>query len=133
VFGLSVTELSAKTSVRQPERKGSSCSLKTGAQRARIIRIDQIKYIGKESNMLEEVEAGLVHSLQNVYTEYPDPKRDEWKTKILPALKNAPRHLLVKNTPLSRTEITDIRAGRVRPHPKNQKLIVDVLRKLGLL
>ena len=43
----------------------------------RHIRIDQIKYIGKESNSLEEVDAGLVHSEQNVYTEFPDPRRDE--------------------------------------------------------
>jgi hypothetical protein len=104
-----------------------------GLLQRRHVRIDQIKYIGKESNMLEEVEAGLIHSAQNVYTEYPDPKRDEWETKILPALKNARRHVLLKMTPLSRTEITDIRAGRVRPHPKNQALIVAALKKLGAL
>ncbi len=30
------------------------------------------------------MESGLVHSPQNVYTEYPDPPCDEWKTKIVP-------------------------------------------------
>jgi hypothetical protein len=32
---------------------------------------DQVR--GKESNSLEEGESGLIHSAQNVYTEYPDP------------------------------------------------------------
>jgi hypothetical protein len=31
---------------------------------------DGIRYIGKESNSLEEVDAGLFHSPENVYTEY---------------------------------------------------------------
>jgi hypothetical protein len=99
----------------------------------RHIRIDQIKYIGKESNSLEEVEAGLIHAAQSVYTEYPDPKRDEWHTKSLPALKKVPRRLLMKLCPLSRSEITDIRAGRVLPHPKNQALIVAARKKPGAL
>jgi hypothetical protein len=41
--------------------------------------------IGKESNSLEEVEAGMVHDEDNVYTSYPDPRRSEWTTTILPA------------------------------------------------
>jgi hypothetical protein len=56
----------------------------------RHVRIDEIRYIGKESNSLEEVEAGLEHSAKNAYTEYPDPRRDEWTTKILPVLKKFP-------------------------------------------
>jgi hypothetical protein len=70
------------------DASGKPCSKQTvGVLQRRHIRIDQIKYIGKESNNLEEVEAGLHHSAENVYTEYPDPRRDEWQRKILPALK----------------------------------------------
>lgn len=43
--------------------------------------------MGKESNSLEEVEAGLEHSAENVYTEYLDRRRNEFQTKILPALR----------------------------------------------
>jgi hypothetical protein len=39
-----------------------------GLLQRRHVRIDEIKYIGKESNSLEEFEAGLIHSAQNVYT-----------------------------------------------------------------
>jgi len=35
------------------------------------IQIEQINCIGKESSCLEDVEAGLIQSAQNVYTEYP--------------------------------------------------------------
>ena len=33
------------------------------------------------------VDSGLIRSPQNVYTEYPGPRRDEWETKIRPALR----------------------------------------------
>ena len=42
----------------------------------RHVRIEQIKYFGKESSIIEEVEVGLIHSPQGVYAEYPDPRRD---------------------------------------------------------
>jgi hypothetical protein len=73
----------------------------------------------------------LIHSAQNVYTEYPDPRRDEWQTKIWPALKKPPLDLLVKMSGLSRRAIIDLRGGRSSPHPKNQERIVSVLRKLS--
>ena len=53
---------------------GKVCGKQTvGLPQRRHVRIDQIEYIGKESNSLEGVEAGLHHSQENVYTEYIDP------------------------------------------------------------
>jgi hypothetical protein len=70
---------------------GNTCGKRTeGLLQRRHVYIDSIKYIGKESNSLEEVNEGLIQAEQNVYTEYPDPRRDEWQVKILPALKKAP-------------------------------------------
>jgi len=51
-----------------------------GLLQRRHVRIDQIKYIGKESNNLEEVDAGTIHSEDSIYTEYVDTRRDEWQT-----------------------------------------------------
>ena len=113
---------------------GNICSKQTiGLMQRRHVRIDQIKYIGKESNSLEEVEAGLVHSEQSVYTEYPDPRRDEWRTRILPALKDARLSDLVEQCHgiLSRRALIDIRAGRSRPHPKNRERLAAIIGKLG--
>jgi hypothetical protein len=104
-----------------------------GLLQRRHIQIDQIKYIGKESNSLEEVEAGLIQSAENVYTEYPDPKRDEWETKIRPGLKKVSLSTLQRMTGLSRRMLIDARTGRRRPYPKHQKLITEVLQKIRLV
>jgi hypothetical protein len=110
------------------------CSKPTvGLLQRRHVRIDQIKYIGKESNSLEEVDQGLVHLPQSVYTEYPDPRRDEWQTKILPMLKQMPLKRLVKECKgkLSRRALIDLRAQRSRPHPKNQAILSAIAKKIG--
>jgi hypothetical protein len=96
----------------------------------RHIRIDFIKYIGKESNSLEEVDAGLIHSVENVYTEYTDQRRDEWETKIRPALKTIPLSSLIKETGLSRRMLIKARTGRARPHRNNQRVIKNAIQRL---
>lgn len=114
------------------DARGNTCSKQTiGLLQRHHVRIEQIKYIGKESNSLEEVDAGLIHSEQSVYTEYPDLRRDEWQTKILPALREVPLARLVKVSGLSRSTLIEIRAGRSRPHRKNRELLWAVLRRLG--
>jgi hypothetical protein len=111
---------------------GSTCNKQTvGLLQRRHIRIDQIKYIGKESNHLEAVDAGLIHSEQNVYTEYADPRRDEWQTRILPVLKALPLSDLIRESGLSRRALLDIRAGRSRPHARNQERLTAIVRNSG--
>ena len=113
---------------------GKVCGKQTiGLLQRRHVRIDQIKYIGKESNSLEEVEAGLEHSQQNVYTEYPDPRRDEWQTKIVPALQKITLRKLERMSGLSRRTLIDARTGRRRPHRKNQEILKTILNKMKLL
>lgn len=36
------------------------------------------------------MEAGTVHSRQVVYTEYSDPRREEWQAKVLPSTAQVP-------------------------------------------
>lgn len=85
--------------------------------------------------MYEDVQSARVHAAQEVYTEYVDPRRDEWHTKRLPALKKAPLAQAVKmcNGKPSRRAIIDLRAGRSRPQPKNQKLLTKILQQLGFI
>ena len=101
----------------------------------RHVKIDLIKCIGKESNSLENVEEGLVHSERNVYTVYDDPKRNEWITKIQPALKKVSLSILAKECGkrLSRRELIELRAGRSKPHRKTRDLLVSILKGLGFL
>jgi hypothetical protein len=104
-----------------------------GLLQRRHIQVGQIIYIGKESNKVEEIESGTIHSAQNVYTEYPDPRRDEWETKVLPALRKFPVGVLRKLTNKSRSMLTRTLAGRSRPRPINQMLLKSALRRIGML
>jgi hypothetical protein len=105
-----------------------------GLLQRRHIKIDQIKCTGKESNSLENVDEGMIHSEQNVYTEYADPKRTEWITKIQPTLKKPKLEVLVEvcGKRLCRQEIIELRAGRKKPHHGTEKLLAEILKKLGL-
>ncbi len=113
------------------DAEGRPCDRQTvGLLQRRHVRIDGITAIGKESNSLEEVQAGLVHDEQNVYTEYTDPRRNEWHTKILPAVKRVPLATLVTACMgrLSRRALIDIRSGQSTPHRRNQELLASIVR-----
>jgi hypothetical protein len=135
-YGDIVTEYEFHPESKCADAFGNACGKQTvGLLQRRHITIDQIKCIGKESNSLENVEEGMVHSQRNVYTEYADPKRSEWITKIQPALKKIPlKHLaeLCRNK-LSRRALIDHRSGKSKPHRKNEQFLVESLRRLGLI
>jgi len=131
-YGEVLTEYEFHPESKCADADGNVCRKQTvGLLQRRHIRVEQIKYIGKESNSLEEVESGLIHSEQNVYTEYPDPLRDEWQTKTLPALKKIPLKSLVKECKekLSRRALIDLRARRSRPYPKNHAMLTAIVEK----
>jgi hypothetical protein len=116
------------------DANSEACHKQTvGLLQRRHIQISQIKYIGKESNSLEEVDSGIIHSAQQVYTEYPDPRRDDWQTTIVPALKTIKLSILEKESGLSRRMLIKARSGKVRSHRKNQAVLVAAVRKLGII
>jgi hypothetical protein len=90
----------------------------------------------ENSNKIEDVQSALIHSAQEVYTEYPDPRRDEWETNILPVLKQAKKKTTLSNLAsqigFSRRELIEWLAGRSTPHRENLKMIASKLRELVL-
>lgn len=127
-YGDVLTEYEFHPETKNADAGGNPSGKQTiGLLQRRHIRIDQIKYIGKESNLIEDVESGLIHSEMDIYTEYVDPKRDEWETKICPALKKLSLSKLVKLSGLSRRAIIDLRVGRSRPHRKNREMLTLIL------
>jgi hypothetical protein len=98
----------------------------------RHVGIRAIKYVGKESNHLEDVESGLMHAADSVYTEYPDARHDEW-----PAIRQALREVSLDDfermTGKSRRMLIDARSGRRRPHHRNRVMLAVLARKLGAL
>jgi hypothetical protein len=135
-YGDVITEYEFHAEAKCADSSGNPCERQTiGPLGRRRIKIDQIKCIGKESNSLEDVDAGLIHSEKNTYSEYVDPKRDEWATKTQPALKKASLSVLVGECGrrLSRRELIELRAGRSRPHSKTRELLESILTDLGFL
>ena len=79
-----------------------------GLLHRRHITIDYVKYIGRESNQLEDVDAGLVRA-NDGYTEYPDPSRDYWQMAVVPALKQISLKAWQRDTGKSAVILIDAR------------------------
>jgi hypothetical protein len=133
-YGDILTEYEFHPEAKCADSCSNACDKQTvGLLARRHVKIDLVKCIGKESNSLESIEEGQMHSEQDVYTEYADPKRDEWTSKTWPALKRVALSKLVKECGkrLSRRELIELRAGRSRPHRKNRELLATIVTKLG--
>jgi len=109
------------------DASGAPCGKQTvGLLQRRHARIEwPQRFIGKESNKLEDVVEGSAPDAGDVYAEYPDSRRDEWSTKILPMLRSTPLPELIERSGLSRRALQMIRAGR-RPSRQNR----DILKRL---
>jgi hypothetical protein len=135
-YGKLISEYEFHPESKCADEAGNPCGRQTvGQLQRRHIKVDEIKFIGKESNSLESVDEGMIHSEKDINTEYSDPKRSEWVIKIRPALRKTKLKALVKacGKELSRREIIELRAGRSKPHRKTLELVVGVLKKLKLI
>ena len=81
------------------------------------------------ADSLKSPDEGVVHSEGSVYTEYADPKRSGWITKIQPELKKVKLAVLVKayGKRLSHRKIIELRAQRKNQHRKTQELLEAIL------
>ena len=105
------------------DASGEPCERQTrGLLQRRHVTIESLAFIGKESNKLEEVEEGNVPEASDVYTEYPDPRRDEWATRILPKIRSIPMRELMERSGLDRRTLQRIRRGQ-RPHACNEAVL----------
>jgi hypothetical protein len=81
----------------------------------RHVTMNGFTYIGKESNSLEEVEAETTSDAADVYTEYPDPRRDEWINAVLPFLRTTSARRITESTGISRRTVQRIRNEQTKP------------------
>jgi len=133
-YGEVLREYESHLGAKSADAKGKPSGKQTvGLLRRRHVQVERIIYIGKESNRLEEIEAGVIHSPESVYTEYPDPSRDEWQTRILPILKKIPIAALMRVSGRCRSMLVRAMAGRSRPRRKNQQLLKSILHRLGVI
>jgi hypothetical protein len=106
---------------------GSLCRGSTvGLLRRRPVAALCLKHVGKESNRLEDVEAGLAHDADEVYTEYADPAHDPWRMIVVPVLKFIPLPKLQEATGMSRTQLKALRNEHAMPRPQNREVLVRI-------
>ncbi len=77
----------------------------------RPVMVAEKRYIGKEANELEGVEAGLVDELEEVLTSYD---RDTWD-EVQRVLRTLPVERIMAETGYSRRHVFYLRAGKRRP------------------
>jgi len=85
-----------------------------------------VEQLGKEANRLEEVQAGLVHQADEVYTRYQDQRRDPFPRLAIPVLKSMPRSELLRAGILEDSELREVLAGRVRPHAASRARLMNL-------
>jgi hypothetical protein len=78
------------------------------------ITISGIKYIGKETNMLDEREAGLSSFEDDSLILEPD----EWESRSLPLINQFPTNEIAEKTGMSRRQIIRLKQGKCYPHPE---------------
>ena len=83
-----------------------------------------ITYIGKESNKLEQVQNGIIHSLDLAIDEYED--RSLFGKIIVLVLCQIPLKKLEEESGLDRRTLQRIRSGGSTPIPKNRQMIAAI-------
>jgi hypothetical protein len=92
-----------------------------GLLQRRSISVRYVTHVGKESNRLEEMNAGLVHDPDEVYTKYCDLQHDpEWQL-IVENLKHLPHRFLIEQTGLSRSTIKAVCNGLWIPRQRHRE------------
>jgi len=103
---------------------GQPCTRATvGLLQRRRVTVGRIVLIGKESNRLEEREAGEL-SREDRYqwlSTYED--HDEWYRVAVPKLQAMGYRSVSRATGLSERRVRDILAGRALPHERNQRVL----------
>ena len=116
-----------------PESKSADSSGKTATRRTRglLHRIHvnalSLTYVGKESNLLEDVENEIVHDREEVQQEYPDQRID----LLNAVLRRISSEKLARAAGISTRAIRAIRNGHAKPTKQNRDLLIDVARKLS--
>jgi hypothetical protein len=95
---------------------GRPCSRQTiGLLSRRPVQALSIAHIGKEANLLEEIQAGLIGAEEEVLAEYEDSARDTWVRLVLPVLRELPVREVAETTGLGERTVKELRSGRARP------------------
>ncbi|MGZ4804660.1 MAG: hypothetical protein ACXV9P_18820, partial [Acidimicrobiia bacterium] len=92
---------------------GKPCNRATvGLLSRRPVKAAQLRYIGKESNKIEEALSGLVTDLDEVLTEYRNPQQDSFRRLVVPVLRELPVDQVAAGGGVSERTVKRARAGQ---------------------
>jgi hypothetical protein len=117
---------------RHPEAKslgpnGRPCSRRTvGLLARRPVQALSVTHVGKEANLLDEIQAGLIGDEEQVLAEYADLRCDEWQRLVLPVLKEIPVRHVASQAGLAVSTVAELRLGRSRPQPDTRARLASL-------
>ena len=115
---------------RHPEAKrcgpdGLPCTENTtGVLYLRPVRVGKLVYIGKESNLLEEVEQQTHHDWDDVLDVWEDPREDPWPQVVVPILKHRTATAWAREIGCSPRTIKRLRMRHCRPSPEIRRRLL---------
>jgi hypothetical protein len=111
---------------KSADANGRPCRRQTrGLLRRRRVRAhpDLLTYVGKESNKLEEVDAGIEHDPDEVYSQFADPRREPWFSVILPVLRELSCRLMASEAGISTRAIGKLLRESSQPRNATRKTL----------
>jgi hypothetical protein len=117
---------------KSADLKGLACARTTvGLLARRPIRLGTLTYVGKESNSLGDVAAGLIHDEGEVLNEYRDSARSTWNTLVRPVLAHAVKSgislaEIARLSASDRGTVARQLAGIQQPTPKKQRRLMQI-------
>jgi hypothetical protein len=88
----------------------------TGERRRRLRAFPALlTHVGKELDQFEEVDAGLEHDPDEIWTEYLHPNRDSWRSLVLPVLRTVPRVGVTEGAGISERALRALLSGSAAP------------------
>jgi len=101
--------------------EGRPCGRATvGLLQRRPVVATRIVHVGKESNQLEELEAGTVHDGEEVLEQYISPRWDPWERLVRPTLRAFGAKVVAERSGMSLSAVKEQLAGRSWPHRRNE-------------
>jgi hypothetical protein len=94
------------------------------------MRAAGLVYIGKEANELDDLEAGLVHDLEEVMAGY-GPVDDPWLTVRLPLIRSVPTGALAAAAGVDRKTVQRTKQGETRPHPDTERRLYEAAHEIA--
>jgi hypothetical protein len=114
---------------RRPEYKtngpdGQRCGRDTaGLLQRRTVHVAWLHHIGKETNRLDDNNAGLIGNLDEKLADYDSPQ-DALTELVMPALTSVTARELARRTGVDHSTLSRIRAGKTTPRPELRQALI---------